>query len=74
MREVVENNKNRQWGHRGLAASRECWGSQMVGDTRTFLSGNKSVKTRLDGVELKVRNKRRLRKIGRYGRQPCDLP
>jgi hypothetical protein len=48
--------------------------TQIVWDLSVFLIGNKSVKTQLEWVELKVLNKRKVWTIGSRGLQPFDLP
>ena len=67
------NNRNRQWRRRGIAAGGERLGTQIVWDLSAFLIGNKSVKTRLEWVELKVLNKRKVWTIGSLGLPPVDL-
>jgi hypothetical protein len=69
----IINNRNRQWRRRGIATGGERLSTQIVWDLSAFLIGNKSVKTRLEGVELKVRNERKVWKIGSRGRPPVDL-
>jgi hypothetical protein len=67
------NKGNRQWRRREIATSGERWGTQIVWDLSAFLFGNKSVKTRLEWVELKVHNERNPLKIGSRGHPPVDL-